>query len=95
MAQTRFVHQVVARVQWHANGAFTRVDWRLPTDAEGFSRGWHEIPTEAIPADLRKIGSQFHLTLRSIFPEDFTTGEELWERLPEAMSIERIDNLSK
>jgi hypothetical protein len=42
---------VTVRVQWHANGGFTRVE-----DAQG--RHW-EIPTQAVPADLRQIGDIF------------------------------------
>jgi len=88
----RFIHRLIARVVWHANGGFTRVEYRLPTDREGFSRGWEEISTEAIPADLRTIGSRFYIIRRQIFSDEFTTAEELRQRLPDALSVERLEN---
>ncbi len=60
---------VTVRVQWHANGGFTRVE-----DAQG--RHW-EIPTQAVPADLRQIGSQFILLIKPGKPGELDSPEAI------------------
>jgi len=96
MSERRSI-RVVARVQWHANGGYTRVEY-----LEG--RGNMEIPTESIPIDLRKIGSQFYLIIHLIRSEDFDKPEmaravladpnTLHRLLTEEISVEPIEDIS-
>jgi hypothetical protein len=74
--------RVDVRVQWHANGGFTRVQ---------FSTGHEvEIPTESIPIELRRIGSSFCLVIHPIRVEDFTNSETLQRLLAESFTIEPL-----
>jgi hypothetical protein len=75
--------RLLAKVQWHANGAFTRVSILEDRDSM-------EIPTESIPSDLRAIGSEFCLIMKPIRSSDFDSAEELSELLAESIVVERL-----
>ncbi len=76
--------RIRVRVQWHANGGYTRV--------VADTGHWWEVPTEAIPADLRKIGIPFNLIMAPIRSEDFDTSETLKRLLNERLVVERLDD---
>ena len=81
--ETSPVYRLPARVQWHANGGFTRLEC-----LEG--RMHNEIPTDLIPPDLRAIGSCFILVIRNVNAKDFRSAQELRGLLDEVYSVERL-----
>jgi hypothetical protein len=74
--------RVPVRVQWHANGGFTRI--------EDLIGRWWEIPTGIIPPDQRRIGSRFVLVIHPYEPGDFASPEAIRRMLARIISVERI-----
>jgi hypothetical protein len=70
-------------VEWHANGGYTRV-----RHSDG--RYDLEIPTDSIPENLRKIGSEFYLVIQPILAADFNSAETLSSLLKEQCLVEEI-----
>jgi len=78
------------RVDFHTAGEQTRVRWlNAPGMAE---RDFFESPTEAIPYDLRRIGSEFILVLLPIERAKAQDLDELRRMIAESFAIERLPN---
>ncbi|HEV8608187.1 MAG TPA: hypothetical protein VGQ99_22820 [Tepidisphaeraceae bacterium] len=67
MMSEEWPYKFPARVICHLNGGFTGLSVDLPAHAQVDEI---EIPTEAIPANLRRIGSDFLLVFDWMSPEN-------------------------
>jgi hypothetical protein len=77
------------RVIHHETGGFSLVEI---TDEAGVRLEMlpFEMPTECIPAELRRIGSRFLFQWDGIWPEESDTTEELRERCRKAFRVLRF-----
>lgn len=73
----------IARVAWHANGGFTRLQYEL--------NGSHiEIPTEKIPEHLRQIGSRVMVVIHPTDWQKIHNQDELQRALQAVIGIEPL-----
>jgi hypothetical protein len=77
-------HRLLARVAYHVNGGYSCVELQTGHQLE--------IPTNVIPADLRKIGSRFWLLLHKIRHD---SREALRESLENCYAVERLQDPAK
>lgn len=76
------------RVEFHMSGGYTHVQWlNAPAMAES---GRFEVPTHAIPFDLRRVGSEFVVVLSDIDRTTAADAEELRRRIRDSVTIERL-----
>jgi hypothetical protein len=76
------------RVEFHTAGEHTHLRWlsaRPLAESDRF-----EVPTIAIPADLRRIGSEFYLVLLDVDRASVADTDELRHRIRDSFRIERI-----
>jgi len=80
--------RIHVRVEFHTAGEQTRVRWlKAPGMAE---RDYFELPTNAIPQDLRRIGSEFLLIMLPIERSKAKDTDELRRMIAESFAIERL-----
>jgi hypothetical protein len=78
------------RVLFHLGEGYTRV-WLERTEGAGMADGgvWWDIPTDAIPAHLRPLGSRFLLAGQFVTPEE----QDSWDDVRVALRAFRVEEL--
>jgi hypothetical protein len=80
--------RIHVRVEFHTAGDHTQLRWlQAPGMAE---HDRFEIPTMAIPIDLRRIGSEFVLVLLDMDRSSTGDADELRNRIRDSFRIERL-----